>query len=227
MEFTTILQAAEAEFTEKKSRFIGRAYPVETEEEARVILERTRKEHWDASHNVFAYRVGLRPEIQRFSDDGEPGGTAGMPMLEVLRGESVQNTLVIVTRYFGGVLLGTGGLVRAYTRGAQEAVRAAGIIRKEICCRYCLSIEYTQLGKLQYTLAKEDYVTESVDYTEQVELTVIVPQSRKNSFLNLLTEAGEGKFVPRCRERGWAARREGQYVFFPDSRLLLPEEGES
>lgn len=148
-----------------------------------------------------------------------------MPVLEVLRGEDVQNVLVIVTRYFGGVLLGTGGLVRAYTKGAKEALAAAGVIRKEVCCRYCLPIEYTQLGKLQYTLAKEDYVIESIEYTDQVKLRVAVPETRQAAFLRMLTEIGEGKLMPQCQERVWGARRKGQYVFFPDSGLLLPEEG--
>lgn len=222
MEFTTILQQAEAEFIEKKSRFIGRAYPVETEDEVRSILESVRKEYWDASHNVFAYRVGLQPEIQRFSDDGEPGGTAGMPILEVLRGARTQNTLVIVTRYFGGVLLGTGGLVRAYTRGAQEALAAAGVIKKEICCRYLVRMDYTQLGKVQYALAKEDYVIESTTYTDQVELTVIVPEKRQASFIKRMTEIGEGRLMPECRERIWGARVDGEYRFFPTSTLPLP-----
>ena len=122
MNYTTVWQHGQDEHIEKKSRFIGQAWPVHSEEEAREIIERTKKEFWDASHNVFTYRVG---DIQRFTDDGEPSGTAGKPMLDVLLGRDLQNVLVIVTRYFGGTLLGTGGLVRAYTKGAQIAVEAS------------------------------------------------------------------------------------------------------
>ena len=132
MNYTTVWQHGQDEHIEKKSRFIGQAWPVHSEEEAREIIERTKKEFWDASHNVFTYRVG---DIQRFTDDGEPSGTAGKPMLDVLLGRDLQNVLVIVTRYFGGTLLGTGGLVRAYTKGAQIAVEAAGIIDKAVFYR--------------------------------------------------------------------------------------------
>ena len=222
MEYTTVLKTAEAEFTEKKSRFIGRAYPVETEEEARQILETIRRDHWDATHNVFAYRVGLQGEIQRFSDDGEPGGTAGRPMLEVLLGQDIRNVLVIATRYFGGILLGTGGLVRAYTRSAQEAVQAAGVIRREVCRLCRLSLEYTQLGKIQYALTKENFVINSIDYTDRVELEAVVPEPRYGRFLKVLTEAGEGRIAPGEERRIWAARRDEGYVYCPDSLMPLP-----
>ncbi len=223
MEFTTVLRQGEAEFVEKKSRFIGKAYPVESEEEVRLILEEVRKECWDATHNCFAYRVGVQPEVQRFSDDGEPGGTAGMPMLEVLRGQNVQNVLVIVTRYFGGVLLGTGGLVRAYTKGTQLALEAAGVIRKEICHRYLLPLEYTQLGKVQYTLAKEDYPIEDTEYTNQVLLTVNVPERRRLEFLRMLRDTGEGRWEATLAESLWGARQDKNYIFFPDSTLAVPQ----
>ena len=224
VEFTTILQAAEAEFEEKKSRFIGRAYPVESEDEARARIEEAKRRYWDATHNVFAYRIGWRPEVQRFSDDGEPGGTAGMPVLEVLRGEKLNEVLVIVTRYFGGTLLGTGGLVRAYTRAAQEAVRAAGVIRKEVCRRCRLMIDYTQLGKLQYALNKNHYWIENTEYADRVGLSVIVPESQQGAFKALLTDLGEGQLAPVAEERLWAARQGEAYVFFPESQLLLPDE---
>ena len=151
MHYTTVWQHGVDEHVEKKSRFIGQAWPITSEEQARAIIEQTRKEYWNASHNVFTYRVG---DVQRFTDDGEPSGTAGKPMLDVLLGRDLQNVLVIVTRYFGGTLLGAGGLVRAYTKGAQIAIEAAGVIEKAVYYRYDLPMEYTRLGKMQYAMGQ-------------------------------------------------------------------------
>ena len=125
--YKTILAQAEAEIVEKKSRFIATVRPVKTEEEAKAFIEEMKKKYWNATHNVFAYQIGERNELQRFSDDGEPQGTAGMPVLSVLKGEDVKDTAIVVTRYFGGTLLGTGGLVRAYGHSAKEGLLAAGI----------------------------------------------------------------------------------------------------
>ena len=125
--YKTILAQAEAEIVEKKSRFIATVRPVKTEEEARSFIDELKKKYWDATHNVFAYQIGERNEIQRFSDDGEPQGTAGMPVLNVLKGEDVKDAAIVVTRYFGGTLLGTGGLVRAYGKAAKEVLLSAGI----------------------------------------------------------------------------------------------------
>ena len=126
--YKTILEEAEEEIVEKKSRFIATVRPVKTEDEARAFIEEMKKKYWDARHNVFAYQIGERNELQRFSDDGEPQGTAGMPVLNVLKGEDVKDTAVVVTRYFGGTLLGTGGLVRAYGKAAKEGLLSAGIV---------------------------------------------------------------------------------------------------
>ena len=125
--YKTILTQAEAEIVEKKSRFIATVRPVKTEEEAKAFIEEMKKKYWNATHNVFAYQIGERNELQRFSDDGEPQGTAGMPVLSVLKGEDIKDTAIVVTRYFGGTLLGTGGLVRAYGHSAKEGLLAAGI----------------------------------------------------------------------------------------------------
>ncbi len=128
--YKTILTQAEAEIVEKKSRFIATVRPVKTEEEAKAFfIEEMKKKYWNATHNVFAYQIGERNELQRFSDDGEPQGTAGMPGLSVLKGEDIKDTAIVVTRYFGGTLLGTGGLVRAYGHSAKEGLLAAGIAR--------------------------------------------------------------------------------------------------
>ena len=119
-QYKTVLEQGQQEIVEKKSRFIATVRPVKTEEEAKSFIEEIKKIYWNATHNVFAYQIGERNEIQRFSDDGEPQGTAGMPVLDVLQREDIKNTAIVVTRYFGGTLLGTGGLVRAYGKSAKE-----------------------------------------------------------------------------------------------------------
>ena len=159
--YKTILTQAEAEIVEKKSRFIATVRPVKTEEEAKAFIEEMKKKYWNATHNVFAYQIGERNELQRFSDDGEPQGTAGMPVLTVLSGEEIKNTVIVVTRYFGGTLLGTGGLVRAYGKAAKEAVLAAGIAeintfeRFSVKCSYNLSVIFFHIRQY-YRCRKKD-----------------------------------------------------------------------
>lgn len=206
--YKTVKNAAEAEVVEKKSRFIGKAFPVQTEEEVRGILERVRRECWDASHNCYAYRVGFEPEIARFSDDGEPGGTAGLPMMNVLQGEGVQNVLVIATRYFGGTLLGTGGLVRAYTESARIALDAAGIIRREQLREYILTMEYTALGRLQYALGKRGFVTEKTEFSDKVTVHLNIPLPREEEFTALVIEESDGKLSPERGELIWGTAGE-------------------
>lgn len=213
MKYKTVWEHGIDEHIEKKSRFIGQAWPVRTEEEAREIIEQTRKEYWNASHNVFAYRTG---DIQRFTDDGEPSGTAGKPMLDVLLGRELQNILVIVTRYFGGTLLGTGGLVRAYTKGAQIAVDAAGIIEKAVYYRYEIPMEYTWLGKMQYVMNQEKFPILDIEYTDQVTMRMLIEHDQNAKFLQTVTEAGEGKLAPIKEEAVWAAKRDGAFVFFEE-----------
>ncbi len=213
MKYKTVWEHGIDEHIEKKSRFIGQAWPVSTEDEAREIIEQTRKEYWNASHNVFTYRVG---DIQRFTDDGEPSGTAGKPMLDVLLGQELQNVLVIVTRYFGGTLLGTGGLVRAYTKGAQIAIDAAGIIEKGIYYRYEIPMEYTWLGKMQYTMNQAGFHILDTEYTDQVIMRMLISDDQNAKFLQTVTEAGEGKLIPAKESAVWAAKKDGAYVFFED-----------
>ncbi|MBQ7015335.1 MAG: YigZ family protein [Firmicutes bacterium] len=213
MNYTTVWQHGQDEHIEKKSRFIGQAWPIQSEEEAREIIERTRKEYWDASHNVFTYRVG---DVQRFTDDGEPSGTAGKPMLDVLLGRDLQNVLVIVTRYFGGTLLGTGGLVRAYTKGAQIAVEAAGIIDKAVFYRYDLPMDYTWLGKMQYAMNQAGFVIEDTVYTDQVTMKMLIRHDQDAKFLQTVVSSSDGKLQPAKQEAVWAAELDGKYVFFDE-----------
>lgn len=146
---------AVSEFVEKKSRFITHIKPVESEQEALAYIESLKKQYWDARHNVYTYIIGENMELQRYSDDGEPQGTGGIPMLEVFRGAELTNTVAVVTRYFGGTLLGTGGLVRAYTRGAKDGIEAAGIVQMTLYTAVSVKVDYTTSGKIQYEIMQQ------------------------------------------------------------------------
>ena len=220
MLFKTVFQAAQAEFVEKKSHFIGLAYPVETEAEITEILENLRKQYWNASHNnVYAYSIGVKKETRRFSDDGEPVHTAGMPLLNLLQGEELHNTLLVTVRYFGGTLLGTGGLVRAYTQAGRLALAEAGIITKESFVRYALPMEYTLLGRMQYGLLQDGYSIEDTLYTDQVEMRVLVPEAGKGAFESKVTSLSDGKIRPQALESVLAAQYENTWHFYS-----MPEE---
>lgn len=191
--YKTILEQAEAEISEKKSRFIATVRPVKTEEQARAFIEEMKKKYWDATRNVFAYQIGERNEIQRFSDDGEPQGTAGMPILNVLKGEDVKNTAIVVTRYFGGTLLGTGGLVRAYGKSAKEGLLAAGIAELVLYCRYHVTVPYTESGKVQYEILQAGHVLHDTVYTDQVQFVVLVEADVAEQFEKQMTDVLKGK----------------------------------
>lgn len=190
--YTTVSRASVIEFTVNRSRFIGRCFPLQSEEEALRLLAQIKKEHWDATHNCYAYALGPGFETARFSDDGEPGGTAGLPMLEVLKARSATDALVIATRYFGGVLLGAGGLVRAYSRTAAEAVSAAGVLRMRPARRAEIRLDYARYG------AVEGYVRQNAgevacEFAENVTLSALVPQERVEAFCKEITERTDGR----------------------------------
>lgn len=153
-EFKVVYRGGEQEIIEKKSRFIATVFPIESEKEALEIIEQMRKKYWNATHNCFAYVVGRNQELQRFSDDGEPSGTAGKPILDVLMGADIHNALIIVTRYFGGTLLGTGGLVRAYSRSAKAGLEESAVLNKVSGKKILLHMDYNTVGKIQYILAQ-------------------------------------------------------------------------
>lgn len=186
--YVTIKDNAEIEIVEKKSRFIAHIYKIQSQEEAEAYLNEAKKNYWNATHNCYAYQLGERNEIQRFSDDGEPQGTAGKPILDVLRGQDIKNTLIIVTRYFGGTLLGTGGLVRAYGRAAKEGVEAAGLIEKLTIRLYALQMSYPLSGKVQYLLNEENYIIRDTNYTDVVTFTVEVLKADEASFVTWLID---------------------------------------
>jgi len=191
--YNVIKSPGEGEIEEKKSRFIGHAVYVSDEEEALRVIELLKKKYWDARHNCFAYVVGERGEIQRFSDDGEPGGTAGRPILEVINGENLRNVLVVVTRYFGGTLLGTGGLVRAYTSATKECIAAADVRGMVYAKRIGISVDYTAVGKLQYFFAEENINIEATNYTDKVEFVIVVDDERANKVIDEVTSLTNGK----------------------------------
>ncbi len=170
-----LLEGGVGEYEEKKSRFIATVRKCESEGEALAFIEETKKKYWDARHNCYAYCIGSRGELTRCSDDGEPGGTAGRPMLEVLLGEGIRNIAVVVTRYFGGVLLGTGGLARAYSQAVKEGLKNSTIGVMRYGCELAVSVDYSGVGKLLHLLGNAGIEPVSGDYADQVTLRILVP----------------------------------------------------
>ena len=181
---------AEEEFVEKRSKFIGRIWHTETEEEALEHIKKMREQHWDATHNVYAYIIKDGPT--RFSDDGEPGGTAGMPTLQVLQKEGLHDVCCVVTRYFGGILLGAGGLVRAYTKSAKLAVDAAGKSMKRVWDVIYLPVPYSWYEKMKQEIAAYEGVLRDTQYGADVELEVLTPEGRTKEFLDRVVDISAG-----------------------------------
>ena len=180
----------EDEFVEKKSRFIGRVWLVETEEEALQKIQQMKKQHYDATHNCWAYII--RDGAVRFSDDGEPGGTAGMPMLQVLQREGRYTVVCVVTRYFGGILLGAGGLVRAYTKGAKIAVDAAGKSMKRVWTALYVPCPYTYYERVKLEVSAFGGIVRKTDFGAEVELELLFPENQAQPFLDALTDLTAG-----------------------------------
>lgn len=191
--YKIVIEGGEGEIVEKKSRFIATVQPVETEEEAVAFIDGIKKKYWDARHNCSAFVLGSKKKLTRCSDDGEPSGTAGRPMLEVLLGQEITNVAVVVTRYFGGVLLGTGGLVRAYTKAVQEGLKNSQIATLAYGTMIQIETDYNGIGKLQYILGKAGVPIQKSDYTDVVTLQVFLLQEQKESILKEITEATAGK----------------------------------
>lgn len=202
--YKTVKGVGQAEIVEKKSRFIAHVMPVKNEKEALENIEKIKKQYWDARHNVFAFQLGERNEIQRYSDDGEPSGTAGMPVLEVLRGEAVKDTLIVVTRYFGGTLLGTGGLVRAYGKAAKEGLLNAGVIERVLYTQISITVDYTLSGKVQYEILQEKYILQDTVYTHNVEFKVLCPVAMTEGFVKNIVNITNGQGVIAVGENIYA-----------------------
>lgn len=190
--YKVVYEGGQDEIVEKKSRFIATVRPVETEEEAVAFINEMKKKYWDAKHNCSAFVIGERQEFNRCSDDGEPAQTAGRPMLDVLLREGITNVAVVVTRYFGGVLLGTGGLVRAYQEATKAGLNASKIIVKQKGKRLSVQTDYTGLGKLQYLFASENITLEETEYTENVTIHAVIPEESTESIIKKITEATNG-----------------------------------
>lgn len=193
--YKAVYEGGQGEIVEKKSRFIANVFPIKNEEQAISYIDATKKKYWDARHNCSAYVLGLNQEVQRCSDDGEPSQTAGKPMLDVLLGEGIHNTLVIVTRYFGGTLLGTGGLVRAYSKAVQEGLGNSLIAEKYYAVKLLIQTDYNGIGKIQYLLGQRQIATLSSEYTDKVVITVLVPVNEIEGLKKAMIEVTNGKAV--------------------------------
>ena len=200
--YKTVLYASQTEFTEKKSRFIGRCFPVTTEEEAMEKLAEIRKLHYDATHNCWAY--ALSNGSQRFSDDGEPGGTAGMPIMDTLIRREIKDAIIIVTRYFGGILLGSGGLVRAYSKSASDALTEAGVGLMAPCSRIEFAVDYGRYGDIE-GFVKANSVVDGIVFLENVRFRVTVTDERADEFMAELIERTDGRAEPRVTDHSFLA----------------------
>lgn len=198
--YCTAAKIGEAEYVISRSRFIGRCFPVSDEKEASAILERIRKQHWDATHNCYAYR--LKNGAARYSDDGEPQGTAGLPMMEVLKKRDLFDVLVVSTRYFGGILLGAGGLVRAYTRSACDAVDASGVLCMQPCTGFSLHVAYPYWNAVQSVFDRFGAV-EKADYGEAIDCLFRCRSDRTEAFLKALRERTEARVCAEAVDEGY------------------------
>ncbi len=194
--FKTVYEGGTGEFVMKKSRFIATICPVESEEEALQFIEMLKKKYWDASHNCSAYVIGNEASIMRCSDDGEPSKTAGKPMLDVLLAHELTNLVVVVTRYFGGTLLGTGGLVKAYQSATLEGLKQCKLITKELGIRTIITTDYNLVGKLLYYINQEQLTLLSSEYTDIVRLELLVPPSQFEKFTKKIAELTNGSAIP-------------------------------
>ena len=187
--YITLVEGGVGEIVEKKSRFIGQIAPVQTEEEAYEFIEKIKKKHYDARHNCFAFSIGEGMPTLRFSDDGEPQGTAGKPILEVINGSGIHNICIVVTRYFGGTLLGTGGLVRAYTDASKEALKACTtkLMQRLIPCE--IKTNYNDMGKIQYILNTEDVNIRDTVFTDEVMFQIEIPVDIAPKVIKEITDA--------------------------------------
>lgn len=200
-EYRTLRGAGCAAFTEKKSRFLGAVAPVRTEGEALAFIATVKKAHWDARHNVSAYL--LRAGVQHCTDDGEPQGTAGVPVLEVLRKSGLTDAVAVVTRYFGGVLLGAGGLVRAYSHAVSLAVAQAGVCVRRRCLQLRLCCAYSAYGPVAALLAAHGAVVDTSSFAAQVTLDFHLPPAALPALEAALAQATAGQVCPQKQGEGW------------------------
>lgn len=212
--YRILYEGGEGEVVEKKSRFIASTKPVSSEEEAMAFVEEIRKKYWDARHHCYAYVIGNRGQLCRCSDDGEPAQTAGRPMLDVLLGEEIRNVCVVVTRYFGGTLLGTGGLVRAYSAAVKEGLKESVTVKKQLGRKIKMVTDYNGIGKIQYVAGQMGILIMDTQYTDQVTVTFAVPENQAEAFLTQVTEKTAGKAVWEEEGQLFYGMAGEQMVFF-------------
>ena len=209
-----VYRGGEGEIIEKKSRFIATVCPVNSEEDAARFIEKIKKKYWDARHNCHAFVIGERNEISRCSDDGEPSGTAGKPMLDVLLGAGLHNVCVVVTRYFGGTLLGTGGLVRAYSQAVQTGLENSLIVEKMLSFRMKIYTDYNGIGKIQYILGKSSAITVNIDYTDRVVVEILKEKGLSDELCKEIVEATGARAEIEKLEECYCAVADGNVIVF-------------
>lgn len=209
-----VYKGGQGEITEKKSRFIATVRPVESEDEAVSFINETKKKYWDARHNCSAFVIGKRQELTRCSDDGEPAGTAGRPMLDVLLKENIHNAAVVVTRYFGGVLLGTGGLVRAYQQATKAGLSASEIIEKKDGAVLFIRTDYTGIGRLQYLFAQERITVMDTAYEADVLVKAVIPENDKKRIEKTIIEQTNGTAKLEWGDEVTFAEYDGEVLLF-------------
>lgn len=205
-EYHTVKGYGEHEINIQRSRFISYIQRAETEEEAQEFIAKIKKKHWDATHNCSAYLIGENDHIQKANDDGEPSGTAGVPILEVLKKRHLKDTVVVVTRYFGGIKLGAGGLIRAYGKATSEGLIATGIVVRKLMRVMHTTIDYTLLGKVENELRSSVYAIKDIHYLEKVEIETFVEESKVENFQNWMVELTNGQ----------AAIHEGELLYLEE-----------
>ena len=209
-----VYKGGQGEITEKKSRFIATVRPVESEDEAVSFINETKKKYWDARHNCSAFVIGKRQELTRCSDDGEPAGTAGRPMLDVLLKENIHNAAVVVTRYFGGALLGTGGLVRAYQQATKAGLSASEIIEKKDGAVLFIRTDYTGIGRLQYLFAQEKITVMDTAYEADVLVKAVIPENDKKRIEKTIIEQTNGTAKLEWGDEVTFAEYDGEVLLF-------------
>ena len=210
-QYKTIAKDSEAMIIEKKSKFIATVYKVTSPEEAEAYMVQLRKKYYDATHNCFAYQIGEKDEFHKASDDGEPQGTAGIPILEVMKKSNITDCAVVVTRYFGGILLGAGGLTRAYTKGASVALKAAGVVEKVKGVKMTLEMEYDMLGKFQYKCNEKNWHIEDIEYTDKVFVNMLAEVEVSLEIEKASTEISNGKII---------INKEDEKIYFKEENRL-------
>ncbi|MGB8954543.1 MAG: YigZ family protein [Tumebacillaceae bacterium] len=210
--YRTLLGPGEDTIIIKKSRFIGYATPVESEEEAVAFISALQKKHWDATHNCYAYVIGQHDEVQKSNDDGEPAGTAGKPILEVIKKEGLHNVAVVATRYFGGIMLGAGGLIRAYSQTTTAGLHAARIVTRQLFQEVLIDIDYSWLGKVENELHAASIHIDRIDYLERVTVHALPAIAESERVHKLITNATNGQALIENGEPIWLFEQDGKLV---------------